>query len=295
MPRSKRAKVVHLSKVTKKGKALTLKTYAAIQASVAQHPYLYVFAVDNMRNTYLKDVRAQLADSRYVQRPPKKHPRKPLSPVSRRMERQERKRLANHHPPARRLFFGKTKVMAAALGRSAADEPAPHTALLTPHLSGTIGLLFSPRPPAEIQAYFAGFHPLDYARAGTTATRTFVLPAGVLYSRGGEIAVEEDMPLAHSVEPSLRKWGVPTRLVKGRVELEGEYVVCREGEVLGSGQATLLKMFGVATAEFGVELKAYWVKETAEVVVLAEGEAGGGAEGAEDGEDELVDDDEMME
>ncbi|MCJ1384423.1 mRNA turnover 4 [Xylographa soralifera] len=257
MPRSKRAKVVHLSKVTKKGKALTLKTYANIQACVAQYAYLYVFSVDNMRNTYLKDVRTQLADSR--------------------------------------LFFGKTKVMAAALGRSATDEPAPNTSLLTPHLSGTVGLLFSPRAPAAVKAYFADFHPLDYARAGTVAARTFVLPGGVVYSRGGEIAVEEDVPLAHSIEPTLRKWGVPTRLVKGRVELEGEYVVCQEGEVLGSGQTTLLKMFGVATAEFGVELKAYWVKEKAEVVVLAEGEAGGGAEVGEDDEDELVDDDEMME
>ena len=185
--------------------------------------------------------------------------------------------------------------MAAALGRSAADEPAPNTSQLTPHLSGTIGLLFSPRPPAAIRAYFAGFHPLDYARAGTRATRTFVLPAGVVSSRGGEVAAEEDVPLAHGVEPSLRKWGVPTRLVKGRVELENEYVVCRAGEVLGSGQTTLLKMFGVATAEFGVELRAYWVKEGAEVVVLTEGEAEGGREVREDGEEELVDDDEMME
>ena len=195
---------------------------------------------------------------------------------------------------ASRLFFGKTKVMAAALGRAATDEPALNTSLLAPHLSGTVGLLFSPRAPAAIKAYFAGFHPLDYARAGTTATRSFVLPAGVVYSRGGEIPSEEDLPLAHSIEPTLRKWGVPTRLVKGRVELEGEYVVCQEGEVLGSGQTTLLKMFGVATAEFGVELKAYWVKEKAEVVVLAEGEASGGKVDV-DGEDELIDDEEMME
>lgn len=66
MPRSKRAKVVHLSKVDKKGKELTLKTFANIQECVAQYPYLYVFSVDNMRNAYLKDVRAQLSDSRFV-------------------------------------------------------------------------------------------------------------------------------------------------------------------------------------------------------------------------------------
>ena len=66
MPRSKRAKVVHLSKTTKKGKELTLKLHAAIQDSIPQYEYLYVFRVDNMRNAYLKDVRTQLADSRCV-------------------------------------------------------------------------------------------------------------------------------------------------------------------------------------------------------------------------------------
>ena len=64
MPRSKRAKVVHLSKVEKKGKELTLKTFANVQDCVARYPYIYVFAVDNMRNTALKDVRTQLSDSR---------------------------------------------------------------------------------------------------------------------------------------------------------------------------------------------------------------------------------------
>ena len=66
MPKSKRAKVVHLSKVEKKGKEITLKLYAAVQECANKYPYLYVFAVDNMRNTYLKDVRVQLSDSRSV-------------------------------------------------------------------------------------------------------------------------------------------------------------------------------------------------------------------------------------
>ena len=79
------------------------------------------------------------------------------------------------------------------------------------------------------------------------------------------------MPLAHSVEPGLRKLGLPTRLVKGKVELGGEFVVCREGEVLGSGQTTLLKMFGVAMAEFRVGIEAYWERETGEVTVVGEG------------------------
>lgn len=85
---------------------------------------------------------------------------------------------------------------------------------------------------------------------------------------------EEDVPLAHGVEPNLRRLGVPTRLVKGRVVLDGEFVVCREGEVLGSGQTSLLKMFGVAMAEFRVGVEAYWERESGVVTVVGKGVAG---------------------
>lgn len=64
---------------------------------------------------------------------------------------------------------------------------------------------------------------------------------------------------------------MPTRLVKGKVELEQDFEVCKEGEVLGSGQTTLLKMFGVAMAEFRVGIRAYWQAATGEVTVLDEG------------------------
>ncbi len=218
-----------------------------------------------MRNTYLKDVRTQLSDSRYTLPPP-------LSQT-------------NPYKLTYRLFFGKTKVMAVALG-----PPTSPTHLLTPHLHGTVGLLFSPRPPPAILTYFSTFSPLDYARAGSPAARSFTLPAGPLYSRAGEIPIENDVPVAQSLEPTLRKLGVPTRLVKGAVELDGEFMVCREGEVLGSGQTTLLKMFGVAMAEFRVGVEAYWERGTGEVTVVGEGKADGGGidvEGEEDGDVEV--------
>ena len=93
-----------------------------------------------------------------------------------------------------------------------------------------------------------------------------------MYSRAGEVLADEDLPLAHSIEPRLRKLGMPTRLVKGRVELDEEFVVCREGEVLGSGQTSLLKTFGVATAKFRVEVVAYYEREGEKVVVVKEGD-----------------------
>lgn len=67
MPISKRAKVVHESRTLKKShKEQTRRLYANVQAAVTEYDHLFVFSVDNMRNTYLKDVRTEFADSRLV-------------------------------------------------------------------------------------------------------------------------------------------------------------------------------------------------------------------------------------
>jgi mRNA turnover protein 4 len=261
MPKSKRSRVIHTSKVLPKGKSLSIRTFSTIQSLPTQYPYLYIVSISNPRNTHLNLIRTSLSSSR--------------------------------------LFFGKTKVIATALGKNADSEPARNTHLLAPHMKGAVGCLFSEHKPEYILDWFEKFHPLDYARAGTVASREFVIPAGVVYSRGGEIPAEADVAMAHSIEPTLRKLGVPTRLVKGKIMLGEEggegYVVCREGEVLGSGQTTLLKMFGIEMAEFAVEIKAYWERETGKVVVLGEGAGDGGGGGGMDvdsEEDVLVDDEE---
>lgn len=146
--------------------------------------------------------------------------------------------------------------MAKALGSSPEDAYQPGTHTLSSHLNGNVGLFFTSRAPDAIIAHFRDFSETDYARSGTEATRSFAIPAGLVYSTGGEVAPEDDVLMAHSMEPELRKLGVPTRLVKGKIELDNEYVVCEEGKVLDSRQTRLLKMFGVATAEFRVRLVA---------------------------------------
>jgi mRNA turnover protein 4 len=64
MPKSKRAKVFHLTQVTKKGREQKDKLFANIRESIPQYQHCFVFSVDNMRNNYLKDVRRDLSDSR---------------------------------------------------------------------------------------------------------------------------------------------------------------------------------------------------------------------------------------
>lgn len=171
------------------------------------------------------------------------------------------------------LFFGKTKVMAVALGHNPESEAAANLHKLSPYLTGAVGLLFTSRAPDAAISYFENFRPSDFARAGTVATRTFTIPNGLVYSRAGEIPTSDDEPISHTAEPELRKLGVPTRLVKGKVVLElvdeeEGYVVCREGETLDSRQTTLLKLFGAAISEFQVSLKALWTRDTGEVKIL---------------------------
>lgn len=135
------------------------------------------------------------------------------------------------------------------------EEHLPNLSQLTPQLRGDVGVLFSSQPPDEILGFFAEYVEMDFARAGTVAPRTFVVPEGVVYSRAGEERIEDDTPLPHSLEPTLRRWGMPTRLVKGKVVLDDPYELCKEGKELNSHQTSLLKLFGVAMAEFRVKVK----------------------------------------
>jgi mRNA turnover protein 4 len=160
--------------------------------------------------------------------------------------------------PCRRIFFGKTKVMAKALGQTPAEEHLTNLSQLSPYLQGNVGLFFTNREPSEIIEYFAAYSQTDFARAGITATQTFIVPAGVVYSTGGQQAAEDDVALPHSQETTVRKWGMPTKLDKGKVMLDAPYTVCKEGQVLNSHQTALLKLFGVAMADFKVEMKAYY-------------------------------------
>lgn len=228
MPKSKRAKVVHLTKVSKNRKELSARLYSAIQSSVPGYPYIFVFSVDNMRNNYLKEVRSEFS-------------------------------------PDGRIFFGKTKVMAKALGTTEEEEQAPGLAKLAAHLKGDVGLLFTSRDPKEVLEYFDSFSENDFARAGMKAPYEFTIPAGPVYSRGGEVPIDDDVLVPASMETQLRGWGMPTHLEKGKIVLDVEYTVCKEADVLNSHQTALLKSFGVAMAEFRVRSTAYWSSDNGEV------------------------------
>jgi len=235
MPSSKRARVVQTSKVRKDRKELVRRLAANIQTAANEYSYIWAFDVQNMRNNSMKEVRSEFADSR--------------------------------------LFMGKTKVMTVALGRDAETECVPGVCALAPHITREVGLLFTNREPAQIQQYFESFVSSDFARSGATAPYDCKIPPGECHTMYGVEGGADD-PLPMSIEPTLRKLGMPTKLVKGKIFLEESaegmddeegYMICKEGDTLDSRQTTLLKIFGVRMAEFKMDLKAMYDKSNSHV------------------------------
>ncbi|KAI4595141.1 mRNA turnover and ribosome assembly protein [Pestalotiopsis sp. 9143b] len=250
MPKSKRNRVVHMTQVTKKTRESKDKLFETIREAVPNYQHVFIISVENMRNTHIQQVRKELSDSR--------------------------------------IFLGKTTLMARALGKTPEEAILDHIEKLAPYMNGTVGLLLTNRDPEAVLSYLSSLNFADFARAGTVATRSFRIPPGHVMSTGGEVPAEHDVPLGHTIEPELRRLGMPTRMVRGKIVIgeedgsgDGGYTVCEEGQTLDSRQTRLLKLFSVCLAEFAVHVRAYWSAATGEVTEI-EPEVGADAAAAEE-------------
>lgn len=84
MPKTKRSKVVSLTKTARKTKEDKSTLIDSVRKSADEFPYIWLFSIGNMRNNYLKEVRDLWKGSR--------------------------------------IYFGKNRVMARALGESREEE-----------------------------------------------------------------------------------------------------------------------------------------------------------------------------
>lgn len=195
----------------------------AIREAAAQFPTCVVFMMANQRNIHLQEVRKLWKDNS-------------------------------------RIFVGKNRVMAKALGTDPESEVRPGLSEMAKRLAGPVGVLFTTSPPSEVQQWFQDHGRDDFARSGSSATQTIVLEQGPVM-----IAIDPPEQLPHSLEPQLRALGMPTELKRGVPTLLEQFVVCKKGEKLTSEKAQILKHLLIKDATFRLIPVAYWTYEEEEV------------------------------
>ncbi|CAG9584013.1 putative 60S acidic ribosomal protein [Leishmania major strain Friedlin] len=217
MPKSKRAKIVPLTKTQAKTREDKDKLIERIREALEDYSDVYTFQLHNIRTNILQQIREERAgDSR--------------------------------------IFLGNNKVMMIAIGRDEESAQRQNLHKLSPFLTGLCGLLFTNLSKKEVKEYFATVGAPVYARTGQTATESLVLKGGPLPQ------------FPHSMFDHLAKLGLPIKLDRGVIVLLQDTTVCEPGDTLSAEAAQLLKLFGVQSAKFKMDLTAHWTSGVAKKV-----------------------------
>lgn len=142
MPKSKRNKVISLTKVKKRTRERKDKHITNIQSCGLKYKRTYVLSIENDRNNFLKEVRRHFREDE--------------------------------------LMCGKNKQMQFALREIAASHKKHREGIteLSDLLEGQCCLMFSNKEYIDIKTFLNTYHPADYARCGAIATETISLPRG---------------------------------------------------------------------------------------------------------------------
>jgi mRNA turnover protein 4 len=140
MPRSKRHKVVSLTKTDSKGREGKNKNIELVRKCLDEYQNLFAFTYENMRTAAFKEVRMHFKESR--------------------------------------LYLGKNKVTQVALGKRSSDEFGQDLHKVSSKLVGDAGLFFTNRGKEEVQNYFNNFTFMDYAKAGFIPEQDIIIPVG---------------------------------------------------------------------------------------------------------------------
>lgn len=157
-----------------------------------------------------------------------------------------------------RIFMGKNQLMRYALGKTEEESYRSKTWQLGRLLKGMTGLLFTSAPEEKVRSALASAARPCLARGGDVATKTIVIPQGPL---------DRDK-YSFALEPELRKLGLPTSLQNTVIHVLCDHVLCKEGDILTSAQARLLKHLDHVLSESSVTIRGVWHKATEDLDVL---------------------------
>ena len=143
MPKSKRNKVVALTKVKSKGRAGKEELVDKVREALEEYKNTFVVSFENIRSGPFKMIASQWREDS-------------------------------------KFFLGKNKVIQVALGKQPEDEPADNSHLISKYMRGNVCLLFSNQGKEAIEKRFKEIEDTheDFATAGTKAAYTVHLQKG---------------------------------------------------------------------------------------------------------------------
>lgn len=231
MPRSRRSRLVTLAQTDKKGKENKERIFDEVREGLDNYRFVWLFLLDDVRTPVLQEIRSEWTGSK--------------------------------------LILGKRRVLEKALGDTVEEEYKDNLHKFSKLASGVSGLLFTNEEVDTVTQYFNAYARQDFSRANSKSPIDFEIPAGIVYSRGGQISEEDDVPMSHSMEQTLRnKFKIPTKIKGGKITIEEPYHVVSKGETLDVRKALILKQFGIAASEFKVKAKAYYDNESSEINIV---------------------------
>ena len=151
-----------------------------------------------------------------------------------------------------RFFMGSNKVLQVALGKTNQDEQRNNLSKVSEHIKGHCGLVFTNLTKEDLETSLAKYEVTDFARTGSIAPESITVEKGPVHGKHGGL-------MEHTLEPTLRKNGMPTKLNRGVIENLADHLVCKEGDFISPQAAILLRLFGHELATFKMELLCGWV------------------------------------
>lgn len=145
MPKSKRAKIYHLSETEKKGRDGKVQVIEAVRECLNEYENIFIVKYENMRTAIFQKVRCAWPDSKF--------------------------------------FLCKNSLMRVALGSKPESEERRGVHKLCTHLKGNVALMLTNRSEADVKKYFQSFERKTYARSGCIATQDVTLDAGIIESQ----------------------------------------------------------------------------------------------------------------
>ena len=149
-----------------------------------------------------------------------------------------------------RFLIGRNKLTMVALGRDKESEYREGLSGLAQEIEGNCGLLFTNREAKDVRSYFEDFKQPQFARSGCIANRKFVVQPQVI--AGAPV----------SMEPQLRKLGLPVRIKKGKIEIIAETTVCEKGSTLSQEQCKILELFKEKMVSFKIDIIGSYTNST---------------------------------